>query len=554
MANTTHFDRRGLIQGLSLSVGLGLGGPGAAEAPATTAQTGAAPRRPNLILFFPDELRADALACYGNPVTHTPNFDALARGGARFAECHVQNPVCAQSRCSLLTGWPTSVRGHRSLYFLLQRDEPNMFRYLRQAGYDVFWFGKNDALVPDAFTDSVTEWHDLNTANGRAMMATLGKAAPKGTPTTFLAHGGFDRRQHPDYDMVTKAIAVMNRRESDKPFCIFLPTINPHPPYMAPQGFDTLYDPAALPPLVPPGLAGKPAFHTAIREAYGLNRVDDATLRRVRAAYYGQVSYTDWLLGELLEAMAKSGRDKDTALIIGSDHGDYAGDYGLVEKWPAGLETALTHVPLIARVPGAPAGVSAPDMVELFDIMATMLELGGTKATHTHFARSLMPQIMGGPGDPQRAAFTEGGYNLSEPQAFEPRLPGPYLPKTNLQNDRPATIARDAAVRDRHFTYIERPDGPSELYDRRADPRETRNLADHHAFAPVRDRMRLRLLDWYINTSGVPNAARDRRDMPVYKSLRNPWRTLRVNDHGPLISPASAQSNRGGLTATSSGI
>ena len=98
--------------------------------------------RPNLVLFMPDEMRADALSCFGNQVCRTPNFDRLAQMGAQFENCHVQYPVCGASRCSLLTGWPTSVRGHRSLFYFLRPEEPNLFRYLRQAGYDVFWFGK----------------------------------------------------------------------------------------------------------------------------------------------------------------------------------------------------------------------------------------------------------------------------------------------------------------------------------------------------------------------------------------------------------------------------
>src|SRR5690348_8697618 len=63
-------------------------------------------KKPNLIFFMPDEMRADSLACYGNPVTKTPNIDRLAQQGARFANCYDQYPVCGASRCSLLTGWP----------------------------------------------------------------------------------------------------------------------------------------------------------------------------------------------------------------------------------------------------------------------------------------------------------------------------------------------------------------------------------------------------------------------------------------------------------------
>lgn len=148
--------------------------------------------------------------------------------------------------------------------------------------------------------------------------------------------------------------------------------------------------------------------------------------RQVRATYYGQVSYADWLLGELLEALERTGRDKDTALFISSDHGDYAGDYGLVEKWHGGLESCLTHVPLIGRVPVAPGGLVARDMVELYDILPSFLNLAGTAPHHTQFGRSLLPQMHGGAGDPARAAFTEAGIGIYEPQAFDTPTGGLY--------------------------------------------------------------------------------------------------------------------------------
>ena len=471
--------------------------------------------RPNLILFFPDEMRADGLACYGNPVTRTPNFDKLAGEGARFENCHVQYPVCGASRCSLLTGWPTSVRGHRSLYYFLRPEEPNMFRYLRQAGYDVLWFGKNDALAAQTFADSVTEWHDAPSADAGYLNAASSVST---FPLTMLLPGGGDRRKTSDYALLQMAIKVLERREQERPFCIFLPLSQPHPPYAAPADFNTMYKPGDLPPLPPPGLAKKPAFHQAIRDAYGLVQVGDAEFRKVRAMYLGQISYSDWLLGELLEALERTNHAKDTAIVVSSDHGDYAGDYGLVEKWPSGLESCLTHVPLIARIPGLLGAPASREMVELYDIMPTFLELAGARATHTHFARSLLPQIGGRPGDPDRAAFSEGGYNIYEPQAFEPRLGGIYAPKTNLQNDKPETIRRCASIKTGRHTFVSRPGGQSELYDRQNDPQERTNLWDSKdkETAAVRDRLQQRLLTWYIDTSGVPDANKDSRNLPSF--------------------------------------
>jgi len=473
--------------------------------------------RPNLILFFPDEMRADSLACYGNPVTRTPAFDLLAKQGTRFANCHVQTPICAASRCSMLTGLPTSATGHRGFSYLLQPDEPNLFRTLREGGYDTYFFGKNDVLAPETFARSLTDW-----ADPPAPGAAPGDHAPGARrgkvdgPTTMLLPATGDRRATSDYGILKRAIQVIERREQDRPFCLFLPVFQPHPPYHAPDGFQDMYKPGDLPPLIPPGSKGRPAYHQAIREKYRLTEVEDAVLRQVRATYYGQVSYTDWLLGELMEALERTGRDKDTALLVSSDHGDYAGDYGLVEKWHGGLETCLTHVPMIGRVPGGVAGNVAKGMTELYDVLPTFLDLAGLSATHTNFARSMMPQLQGGQGDPERAAFTEAGMNIYEPQAFDTPSGGLYARKSELAAEQPALVGRAASVRTQRYTFVQRPQGLSELYDRQADPSELNNLIGQRSHAKVQDLLERRLLDWYINTTGVPADTRNSRDVPNF--------------------------------------
>ena len=83
---------------------------------------------PNFIFFQPDEMRAESLGCYGHPTVKTPNFDAFAATGTRFDQAHVSYTVCTQSRVAFVTGWPTHVRGHRSLWALLHDYEPNLFK------------------------------------------------------------------------------------------------------------------------------------------------------------------------------------------------------------------------------------------------------------------------------------------------------------------------------------------------------------------------------------------------------------------------------------------
>ncbi len=113
-----------------------------------------------------------------------------------------------------------------------------------------------------------------------------------------------------------------------------------------------MYRPQDLPPLRPPGLPRKPNFHEAIRKTRGLDRLSDADMRKIQAVYLGMVSYSDWLLGVLLEELERTNHAKDTAVFTFADHGEWAGDYGLVEKWPSAMDDCLTRIPLIARVPG----------------------------------------------------------------------------------------------------------------------------------------------------------------------------------------------------------
>jgi choline-sulfatase len=168
-------------------------------------------------------------------------------------------------------------------------------------------------------------------------------------------------------------------------------------------------------------------------------------------------------------------------------------------------------------VTGAAAAHVVSEMTELFDIMPTMLELAGTRPQHAHFARSLVAQLRGSPGDVDRAAFSEGGYNLQEPQVFEPILPGIYEPKTRLQNEHPEMIARCVSVRTRTHKLIVRPGGQSELYDCRTDPELANNLIDDVASASKVQQLREQLLEWYVTTSGVPATDRDPRGLPPFE-------------------------------------
>jgi choline-sulfatase len=122
------------------------------------------------------------------------------------------------------------------------------------------------------------------------------------------------------------------------------------------------------------------------------------------------ISYTDWIFGQLLEGLDRIDGGKlaeRTAVFFASDHGDFGGDYGLVEKWPGSMADVLTRVPLYARIPGGVTGHVATAPVQTADVLETMLDLGGILLPDwIRFGQSLLPQLHGDQGQADRCSMT----------------------------------------------------------------------------------------------------------------------------------------------------
>ena len=474
----------------------------------------------NWVVFMPDEMRAESVSCYGHPLVQMPHYDRVAREGVRFDQCHVQHPVCSPARCSLFTGWYPHTAGHRTLWHLLQPHEPNLFRYLHQAGYEIAWFGKNDVLAPPCFAEIDT----YGSATGSNDAGNPYDPADDAYYSFMYAPFQGDPHQTRDMQNVQRGIDFLRQRDSDRPFVLYLPLSLPHPPYGPPEPWASMIDPDDLPPLRPADLPNKPDYMRLIRQYRRLERLDEAYMRRVRATYLGMCAYVDWMLGHLLEALDETGHADDTGLIVTADHGDWAGDYGLVEKWPNALDDCITRVPLLIRLPGGAAGHVVREPVAWFDLMPTMLELSGTEAQHTHFARSLVPQLHGAAGDPDRAVYCDGGYDTHEPHCFEgtSHLPydighdpmAMYNPKGLQQQEHPESVCRATMIRTLTHKLVRRPNGISELYDLVADPRELHNRYGDPILGHQQAALESQLVDWYIHTSDVVPWQRDPRGLP----------------------------------------
>ena len=128
----------------------------------------------NYVLFFPDELRAKTLSCYGHPTIQTPSFDRLSLEGVTFESCYVQNPVCSPSRCCLFTGAYVHTLGHRTLWNLLKPHEHNMLETFKQAGYQVRVYGKNDLFSAEAAAASTDVFENRTAARAGQAENTAG--------------------------------------------------------------------------------------------------------------------------------------------------------------------------------------------------------------------------------------------------------------------------------------------------------------------------------------------------------------------------------------------
>ena len=460
--------------------------------------------RPNVVLFMPDQLRADALGCFGNTAASTPNFDALAARGLRFENAFCQHPVCGPSRVSVMTGWYPHVSGHRTLTHLVQPWEPNLLAIMRDAGYYVAVPGhRGDVFAPGVTEASSDFCGYLEAPEPGAFAGTAPVAEHLMRGFYFGSRGDSLVVDGDEATIRTAEQWLADGRPTSQPWLLWVALVFPHPPFAVEEPWFSLHDRAAVPaPIAPAAASGKPQFMDALRDAYGWRDLTDADLAEIVATYYGMTSRVDWQFGRVVDAVDRAGALDDTGVVVFTDHGEYLADFGLVEKWPSGMDDCLTRNPLLITGPGVTEGAVADAMVELVDLLPTLCELGEAVPRHTHFGESLAPILTDPASSHRDFACTEGGFRPTDEALLE-RAGWIYEAKSELQHARPELVGTAIALRTRTHMYVYRSCEDDELYDRVADPSETTNLVHVPELAPCRDELRAQLLDWLASTSDV---------------------------------------------------
>jgi arylsulfatase A-like enzyme len=487
------------------------------------------PDRPHLILFNPDQWRGDVMGHHGNPAAQTPTLDRWVEEDAvSFSQAFCQNPVCTPSRCSLMTGWYPHVRGHRTMFHMLRDDEPMLLQSLKESGYYVWWGGKNDVVpAQHGYEDYCHVKYEPDRPPNEKWGGERveGWRGEPGSDTYYSFHVGKiptgpDESYYydPDWAYVLGAIEHIHQYAADppddRPLCLFLPIAYPHPPYAVEDPWHSQIDRSALPPRTPPPntWSHKPSILQAIAERQNLQGWDESRWDELRATYYAMCARVDAQFGLVLDALRETGLYDDSAVFFFSDHGDFTGDYGLVEKTQNTFEDCLTRVPFIMKLPsGVPAQPGIRDaLVELIDLPATIEALAGLHPEHTHFGRSLLPLVAGQADEHRDAVFCEGGRLRSETHCMElestdgeKRPESLYWPRLEPQRREGPEHTKAVMCRTKRYKYVRRLYESDELYDLQADPGERHNRIDDSTLSDVHHELKDRLLTFLLETGDV---------------------------------------------------
>ena len=480
-------------------------------------------KRPNIIIINPDQMRADSMAHLGNPASVTPNLDQLSKDGVSFSKGFCQNPVCTPSRCSFMSGWYPHVAGHRTMNHMMHENEPVLLRQLKENGYHVWMNQRNDLLPaqnPDYYKnycDTLFQITEFPADEGDNCW----RGEPGGKNYYSFYRGKIPAGKDIDQMWTDGAVDFINQYDEERPFCIFLPFMNPHPTYQIGEPYFSMIDRKKLPKriLPPENFLGKSRMQRELCRLQNLSEWTEEDYDELRAVYLGMVSHVDTMTGSIIDALKKKEIYNDTAIFFISDHGDYTGDYNLVEKVQNCFEDCLTNVPFLVKLQKGmqkKTGV-ASGLVELVDFYATVADIAEIPETYTQFGRSLVPYLNEKEVNTREAVFCEGGFRKGEEHCKEtggqkvPDKAGLYYPRQSLQASDEMYNGKAAMCRTKDYKYIRRLYEKDELYDLNRDPNEIQNVIDDPDYQTIILDMKDKILTFYQDTCDVVPFEKDQR-------------------------------------------
>lgn len=371
--------------------------------------------RPNVVLICVDQWRGDCLSAAGHPVVMTPYLDGWAAGGTRFDRAYTATPSCVPARAALLTGQSQESTGRVGYVDGVPWDYPRpMAGEFAAAGYQTQAVGKMH-VYPErnrmGFDDVAL--HDGYLHFGRRMHKDLGAVddyvpwlrGEMGYDADYADHGlncnsivarPWDKPEyvHPSTWVVSRSIEFLRRRDEERPFFLFASFHRPHPPYDPPAwAFEQYLHQEMPPPPVGDWTDVWAEYADRSKPDSAVAEYDPRLLQRARAGYYGHMSHIDQQVERLFEELRARSAYEDTVVMFVADHGELMGDHHLFQK--AAPYEGSARVPFIVSGPGIPSGVVTDQVVELRDVMPTLLDAAGVGIPDTVDGASVLPLTRG---------------------------------------------------------------------------------------------------------------------------------------------------------------
>lgn len=423
---------------------------------------------PNVLFISVDDLNT-WLGCLGEfSHTKTPNLDRLASRGVLFSNANCQAPLCGPSRASVMTGLRPSTTG---IYGMIPDDTirsenpatKNIIflpEYFKNHGYHTMGIGKlfHTHAPKGVFDESGGRVKGFGPLPAeRFVWDGFGTSDSKQYGRTSTDWGAFPEVDSlmPDHQSVDWVIDRLHRRY-EKPFFMGLGFLRPHVPLYVPQKWFDLHpiEGIQLPPYKSDDLSDVPPVALQINDLPMMPSTEWAIeigeWKNIIQAYLACISFVDYQIGRVMEALSSSQYADNTVIVLWSDHGYRLGEKGTFAKH-ALWETA-TRAPLMFVAPDLPKGKVIKAPTEMLSIYPTLLELCGLPAYKRNEGKSLVSTMLNGDRKSGSYAITTFGMNNHA-----------------IQSDR--------------FRYIEYEDGGQEFYDHQNDPNEWTNQADNPDFA-----------------------------------------------------------------------
>ncbi len=484
-------------------------------------------KRPNILLITSDQQHWNTLGAF-NPELKTPHLDRLVREGSTFTRAYCPNPTCTPTRASIITGLYPSQHGAWTLGTKLMEDKHTVGQDFAEHGYQTALVGKahfqplreteqftslesypilQDLEYWKSFHGPFYGFDHVELARNHTNEAHVGQhyaiwmeeqgfanwrdyfLLPTGTMDLKQKHKWeIPEEYHYNTWIAERSNALLEQyKEKDEPFFLWSSFFDPHPAYLVPEPWDTMYNPEQLtiPELVPGEHDQNPPHFKMTQEAkpdfsylretgmgihgYQSHLRPEHERKQLVATYYGMVSMMDKYIGKILDKLDALGLAEDTIVVFTTDHGHFFGQHGLQAKGGFMYED-LIKLPFIVRYPGkVPAGKCSDAMVSLVDLAPTFLS----------FANIEIPYHM--TGVDQSEVWLEQKEKARDHIICEFR-------------HEPTTIHQKTYVDKRYKLTVYYNQSYGELFDLEADPGELHNRWDDPEYHTIKHALFLKYI------------------------------------------------------------